>query len=178
MQVYTLIINKLIQAARRGFLPWITCNRSGVVFSCWSVSRITARSYSGAHVRTHAHAIPRRVYLCTLQSLTSRLYAFLGVFRCYPINIKLCYKKPLKRHINTLKQQTGAATPYRPRRFPGLFLVSKQPGRGRDCNIFVTFTTALPDFQPIFWGVCVIFQNFNKTGFLDRGDFLYKRKNF
>ena len=164
MQLYTLIIITNIQAARRGFLPcWITCNRSGVVccdFSLWSFPRITARSYSGAHPRTHAHAIPRRGYLCTLQTITSRLKPILRGLSRNPINIYLNHKKPLKRHINTLKQQIGAPTPYRPRRFPGLFLVSKQPGRGRDCNIFVTFTTALPDFQPIFWGVCVIFQIF------------------
>ena len=155
MQLYTLIINIITYAARRGFLPlpWITCSRSGVVccdFNLWSFSRIT---------HTRAHRITgRRGGLAILQTITSRLNAFLGVFRCYPINIKLYYKKPLKRHINTLKQRIGAATLSRPRRFPGLFLVSKQPGRGRNCNIFVIFTTALPDFQPIFWGVCVIFQ--------------------
>ena len=129
MQLYTLIINIITYAARRGFLPlpWITCNRSGVVccdFSHWSVSRITARSKSGGrnHPRTHAHAIPRRRYLCTLQTITSRLKLFLRGFRRYPTITRVNYKKTFTGLLDTLKQHISAATLSRPRRFPGLFL--------------------------------------------------------
>ena len=127
MQLYTLIINIITYAARRGFLPWITCSRSGVVccdFNLWSFSRITARSKSGGrnHPRTHAHAIPHRGFLAMLQSLSSRLKPFLGGFRCYPTITRVNYKKPFTGLLDTLKQHISAATLSRPRRFSGLFL--------------------------------------------------------
>lgn len=135
MQVYTLIINRLIQAARRGFLSlllWITCKRSGVYFSCWSVSRITTRSKSGARTRTHTRArinTGRRGF--TMHKTTiSRLKPFLGVLWLYPYIIPFNHKKPLKSLLGTLKRAMWFYTPYRPGRvaaLPELFRAKQPP---------------------------------------------------